>query len=354
MPGQTSAAIQSIPAFLVAAGATTNGSLSSIEHFGDPLTENAAFSSSAALRFAPASSCLLQEGSDALDLLHRLTTNDLEGLEVGGSRFTVLTSEKGRIIDVLNVARIAPDRLLLLSESPFPQAAVDWIEKFTIIEDSQVGNLSERVAVLTLFGPGSLNIAESAFKVSISAGSSAAIPGHGDLAALVASTWAGMHRVDVIVSVGELESAWTAMRAAGAVPVGDLAYETVRVRSGVPAVAGEISEDANPLEVQLEGLVSFTKGCYVGQEVVARLHAYDKVQRRLVRLVGDSPIAPGSELTCDGKRAGIVTSVAHIYTGDSHVALGFARRDYWSDGTVLESDGGPVTVQALGEEAPFV
>ncbi|MDA0677583.1 MAG: folate-binding protein, partial [Chloroflexi bacterium] len=101
------------------------------------------------------------------------------------------------------------------------------------------------------------------------------------------------------------------------------------------------------LEAGLKPIIDFAKGCYIGQEVVARLDTYDKLQRRLVALESSELLAAGTELTVDGKRAGVVTSVSAIPVNGVHHALGYARRGSWDDGTVLQAGGIDVTVRAL-------
>jgi folate-binding Fe-S cluster repair protein YgfZ len=97
-------------------------------------------------------------------------------------------------------------------------------------------------------------------------------------------------------------------------------------------------------------LISFTKGCYVGQEVIARLDTYDKVQRRLVGLKCDALLTPDDALTDGDRAAGRVTSVAESFSMDAPVALGIVRKDWAEPGTRLESPSGQVTVAEL----PFV
>ncbi len=339
--------------FLVSRGAVFDDTAQAVAHFGDPAIEQAAFTEGTALLDRRQATHLLHTGSDAMDLLHRLSTNDLIDLQTGESRFTLLTSERGRIIDLLQVAMIEPDRLLLISDSNDPQAAIDWIEKFTIIEDSEVRDLSNDRLRFALIGPQALQVVRSAFDADVHMGHVAAVTVAGHETALIASRWADVDRVDVVTPAGSFEAIWDLLVDAGATPAGDIAFESVRLERHVPVPGRELTEDSNPLEVGLKDLVSFTKGCYVGQEVVARLDTYDKLQKRLVSLESDSALQAGDRLTADGKRAGVVTSVSPIATSGKTRALGFARRDFWGDGTQLQADAGTVEVSQLPEGSPF-
>lgn len=347
-----SAAAQPQSPFLVSRGAVLDGQTQVPLHFGDAVKELDAFSTSAALVCGPGSGTLLHEGVDALDLLHRLSTNDLLQLEPGRSMFTVLTSERGRIIEVLNVACLERDRLLLLSESSSAKQALDWIDRFTIIEDASISDASADLARFAVIGPTAYEAVRAVFGVHLAAGdvvspdralSDIAI----EKTVLIASIWGGLTRVDVITQARHAEKTWNALAEAGAIPAGDLAFHAERISRGVAFLGAELTAEVNPLEAGLKSLISFTKGCYVGQEVVARLDTYDKLQRRLVALGSDRELTPGAELTSDGKRAGVTTSVSPLQVSGKRPALGYVRRDYWDEGSELRCGAATVTVQKL-------
>ncbi len=322
-------------------------------HYGDPEREFSAFSDSCALVALDTANSLVHVGADALELLHRLSTNDLLQLMPGRSAYTVLTSERGRIIDVLNISLVENEKLLLLSESPDAQSAVDWIEKFTIIEDSTIRDATAEFTRIAAIGPTALEIVSTGFEAELNSGEALAMSGPSKGTVLVASRWAGFDRVDVVTPQAHAEAIWDRITRAGAVPAGAISLNAAQVAYGVPSPGAELTVDANPLEVRLKDLVSFTKGCYVGQEVVARLDTYDKLQKRLVAIESDSALTTGTQLTSDGKRAGKVTSVSPIPRSGTYVALGLVRRGYWVDGTQLDCKGAIVTVKELPDTAPL-
>lgn len=345
---------QSSYAFLEKFGAEWTDTHTSIAHFGNPESELAAFENSAVLVPLPAATTLLHEGSDAIDLLHRLSTNDLLSLEAGKSAYTVLTSERGRVIDVLNVSVVSSDRLMLISGSADVRPAMEWIDRFTIIEDAEISDVSGDYARFALLGESAFSVVETAFSVQLQRNSLISLLGKFEGALVVSSQWADTDRVDLVVPPQLAEAIWTRLIEEGAVPAGATAYQAVRVEKGVPASGTELTEDSNPLGLRLKDLISFSKGCYVGQEVVARLDTYDKLQRRMVKLESETALAAGDELkSLDGKRAGVVTSVSPLTHTGVHLALGFARRNYWDEGTVVKCGDVDVTVRALPESAPF-
>ena len=115
----------------------------------------------------------------------------------------------------------------------------------------------------------------------------------------------------------------------------------VRVERGIPAFGKELTEDYNPHEANLVHHVSFSKGCYIGQEVIARLQTYKKVSKYLVglRWRGDG-LEPGSFLAHGGKRVGIVTSVARVPHTGANVGLGYVRKQFAAPGRTVADDGG--------------
>ena len=131
--------------------------------------------------------------------------------------------------------------------------------------------------------------------------------------------------------------------------VGWEALDALRIERGVPAFGRELTEAFNPLEAGLIDIISFTKGCYVGQEVVARLNTYDKVQKRLMRMRWDDGAGPepGAKLVLDGKQVGVVTSAADSPAG-SGVGLGYVRLAHASEGVVLPGEGGDFSVELGG------
>ena len=205
-------------------------------------------------------------GSESLDLLQRISTNDVAKLSTDGSVQTVLANEKGRIVEVVSVVDRSGVDLLVVGQSTDPQMMKEWIEKYIILEDITVevltGNLTHLMTYDSTEEMRDLTHRLTLEKCRVfeeTLGSAklghvlAPLEFHGEL-----TKW--------LLSIGFLESDLTD-------------YERHRVTYGVPGFPSELSSSYNPLEAGLLHLVSFTKGCYIGQEVVARLDTYKKVQR---------------------------------------------------------------------------
>ena len=133
---------------------------------------------------------------------------------------------------------------------------------------------------------------------------------------------------------------WRELIGAGAVPAGLEAYEVLRVKEGAPVYDRELGDDYNPLEAGLWGSISFTKGCYIGQEVIARLDTYQKLQKHLVSLSfsSEAGIDAGVRLSREGREVGQVTSAARVPTTGATIGLGYVRKEA---AEVRDSDGPP-------------
>ncbi len=298
---------------------------------------------------------LVLRGEDAVDLVERLSTNALTELEAGEGAATVLTTNKGRIFDLLLVLR--RDGELLVLTGPGNQGRVaEWVDFYTFVEDVSVEDVTGATAMLGIVGPGSPAVVEVATGVAAPelAPYELRVGTVGGAEALVVRTDpVGEPGYDVVVPADDRDEVLAALLAVDAAPapvvVGREALELVRVERGVPAFGSELTEAFNPLEAGLIGIISFTKGCYVGQEVVARLNTYDKVQKRLMGMRwgdGAGP-EPGAKLALDGKQVGVVTSAAESPDGGG-AGIGYVRLAHASEGVVLPGEGGDFSVELIG------
>jgi folate-binding protein YgfZ len=289
-------------------------------------------------------------GEDTLDLLNRLSTNQLDLLRPGDATNTVLTTNKGRIIDQLLVAHL--DSSIMITTSPQRSAHVsEWIDRYTIIEDTTIGDLSQTTAMITLLGPKAANLIKRVFGES---------PSFLEIFNCITISWGttsltlvradpfGVPSYDIIVPVEEATTLWLAIQEAGkddaVQPVGEDALEYLRVVSGKGRWGRDFDETNNPLEAGLTDAISWTKGCYIGQEVIARLWTYHKVQKFLVSV--DFPEAEQTalpaELQIGGMKAGILTSYHFEPETRTGVGLGYLRTAYADHGQLVEipSDAG--------------
>ncbi len=294
-------------------------------------------------------------GDDALDLLNRLSTNKLEELTAGRGMGTVLTSGKGRIVDLLLVL-MRDSHLLVITGPENRQKVAEWIDFYTFTEDVTVRDVTPDTSMFSMIGPKTATLMDEIAGDGVSSMArhdvAAASVGGVD-ATVVRNDLGALTGFDLIVPSDQGERLWDYLLARGAVsgikPVGADALEVVRVEQGVPAQGSELSEDYNPLEAGLLEHISFDKGCYVGQEVIARLDTYKKVSKHLVGLSWDSPTtpAPNASLLRDGKRSGVITSAARSPRLSGGIGLGYVRKAAAEPGSTLtlDSDDGDIEVR---------
>lgn len=293
-------------------------------------------------------------GEDAADLLNRLSTNNLENLTPERGMRTVLTTNKGRIIDLLSIIPTG-DSLLVLTSPGRQQQVADWIEFYTFVEDVTIQDITDDTAMLAIVGPESGEAIQRALGVNVdqlelfSPMTVDALDG----ASLVRTDLFNLPTFELIGNTQAKEQAIALFNQHGIKPVSDTTAENLRISKAVPAATGELTEGFNPLEAGLRSHISFNKICYIGQEVVSRLNAYEKVQKHLVTLEwkneNGAPV-PGTSLTVDGKNVGQLTSVATPDDDALGLALGYVRKAHVESGTsvVAESADGAVKLTVTG------
>ncbi|RMH69196.1 MAG: aminomethyl transferase family protein [Gemmatimonadetes bacterium] len=275
-------------------------------------------------------------GKDALGLLNRLSTNNLMQMEPFHAMSTVLTTEKGRIVDLLIVLKSKKQELLALTSPHQIETDLQWIENYTFpLDDAHFENVTDSFGCLLIAG-------FSAVKVL------------SDLAGKPVEEWS-IHQFDhtsidhvpcTLMRTSDLSVpayylicpaeyaplVWSAVVANGATPVGDQAYQTLRIETGLPVGGYELTKAVNPLEAGLHHAISFNKGCYVGQEVVARVDSSKKIKHSLygLRLEGDQLPAPQDKIyTETEKEIGFITSSVRSIKLQQLVALGYIKnRDF--------------------------
>ena len=286
-------------------------------------------------------------GGDRLDFLHRLTTNATLGLSAGDGTATVITNAKGRIEDFLSVYEEGDSTILVCGPGQSRRVA-DWFETYHFTEDLTISDETDETSMFGVHGPSAERFLSDVasldlgglplyhhLTVAIADGDvtvARAKPLAGSAFHLICRRQAASQLWDWLIDSGE---------AHGLRPLGAEAYEVLRIEEGIPLYGRELTDDFNPLEAGLLEAVDFSKGCYIGQEVIARLDTYDKVQKRLRGLLLDDVLPDGGSprLLLNEKEAGVVTSQVRSRLLNRPIALAYVRK-------AADVDGGPVTVEA--------
>lgn len=266
---------------------------------------------------------ILLRDRDRAALLHRLSTNEIERLAPGQGCRTVLTTPIGRIIDLLTVYNLPDeqDPRLLLVTSPHQGSPVYKHLKKNIFFNDQLKleGAGEHMGQLALYGPRSGVLLSELNGLAL-----AELPLHAVRACALAGTTGYLARSMPIGGAGwqlflpaaAMPAARTALAAAGAVMLDQPAYELLRIEQGYGAFGRELSLDYIPLEAGLWDAISFSKGCYVGQEIIARMESRGRLAKQLrgLRIAGDVEHIAALQLpiglSCAEKEAGALTSLA--------------------------------------------
>jgi tRNA-modifying protein YgfZ len=271
-------------------------------------------------------------GPEAPDFLQGQVSNDVEALEPGTGCYAALLTPKGKMLADMRILRGA-GWLWLDTEAEALPAVAKMIRTYSIGRDVQPENVTESRAILSLVGPG----ADAALDAVPPAEEHSFVEGeHG----LYVRTDLG---VDVICDAADADGVRAAL---GVEEVSEEAAECVRVESGRPRYGVDIGEDTIPEEAGLnERAVSFTKGCYVGQETVARLHYKGKPNRHLRGLRLERPAAGGEEVRFGDRVVGHIGSAA-VSPVNGPIALAIIRREAGPGDRVDVGDDGNAAVVA--------
>jgi folate-binding protein YgfZ len=270
----------------------------------------------------------LLRGRDAAALLHHLTTADIKTLKVGQFCDAALLTVKARLLDWLTIAR-APEGFFVITSPNRREIFAPHARRFVLFrQDVQIEDVSESTRLFALFGGAPLEGAGVASEEGFWRAPTARLP---------RGCWAWCNGSEPHEGEGREVDSDT--------------FNVRRVEEGVPVAGLEVTEDFNPWEAGLDGSISLAKGCYNGQEVVARLHSYKKIKQRLRGLRSATPLEAGSTLVnAAGRACGRVTSsVMSPRLGP--ISLAYVREDAWSDAGF--SDGASLVARSeMGDVAP--
>lgn len=290
-------------------------------------------------------------GDDRLRFLHNQSTNNFNILQPGQGCETVFVTPTARTID-LATAYVTENVILLLVSPTRCQKLVEWFDRYLFPMDKvEVKDISSEYAIFSLIGIEGKNL------IAKLAGTTPSDVPHGshqlisleNLQVRVAvGSGLAIEGYTLIVPVNNAPEVWQILVEAGAVPMGDRSWQQLRIQQGRPAPDYELTDDYNPLEAGLWNTISFEKGCYIGQETIARLNTYKGVKQRLwgVRLNGK--VESGNVVQIEDKKVGKLTSFTE--TSDGYFGLVYIRTK--AGGVGLKVQVGDVEGEVV--EVPFL
>jgi folate-binding protein YgfZ len=284
---------------------------------------------------------LLVTGADRLDLLHRLSTNDLLDLKPYSARMTVFTTDKGRIVDYVRVL-VLPDSLVLITSPGQENKLMSWIDKYTLMESIQINVVTPSWTIFSLVGPeaqvkaggmfGPLPESDTVVDLEF-ANTTITVDYQRDFSICAVNILVPSEHAPTV-----LDQLTKAGKEMGIATMSSQGYECFRIFHGIPREECELTSEFNPLEAGLAHAISWTKGCYIGQEVIARLDTYQKIQRKLVRLgftKCPSDFRCPVPLSKDGEHVGVLSSLAPVQLKGETIALGLVKQERVSQGDTL-------------------
>ncbi|MGQ0733404.1 MAG: CAF17-like 4Fe-4S cluster assembly/insertion protein YgfZ [Acidobacteriota bacterium] len=290
---------------------------------------------------------LVVSGSDRAQWLQGLVTNDVAAMPPGSALDAACLTPQGRMISDLRVMAL-DDRMLLDVPASLAAALAARFDALIFSEDTQLEDASQRLTMVDVHGPEAPTV-----------GAKVRERFNDGVEAIVADSPFGVPGVTFVCAVGEAERLVTHLIEAGALETNLATLDVVRVEAGRPAFLVDMNEQTIPLEAGLEDrAISFTKGCYVGQEVIVRvLHrGGGRVARKLVGLTlgsGDVP-DPGAAIVAGEREIGRITSAVWSPSLDAGIGLGYVMREFIEPGTSLKVRTPHGEVDATVSSVPFV
>lgn len=288
------------------------------------------------------------EGSDCVSFLNGFCTNDLQRLQGGQGCESFLTDVKGRILGHVYIY-LHDGRVILDTAPDQAERILGHLDRYLITEDVQLSDQTSQIDTIFLGGPQAVRVL-----------SELAVPHIPDLPwnhreveisdtrlSVRRVTWTDSPGFQLAGSKQVMATVTEQLEVRQATACGIAAFNILRIEARTPVYGKDVSEENLPQEVDRdEQAISFTKGCYLGQETVARLDALGHVNRLLRRLVIDSESAPspGLELHVDARSVGRVTSAAWSPKHAAWIALGYVRREHSAEGTKLQLANGTAVV----------
>jgi tRNA-modifying protein YgfZ len=269
---------------------------------------------------------ILVSDSDRLRFLHNQTTNDFQKLKSGEGVDTVFVTSTARNIDLVT-AYVGEDAVLLLVSPNSSEKMMQWMDRYIFFADKvKLQDITSTTATFSLIGVQSDSIIQQMgwealsdrpygthqlckfedMEVRVAVGSGLATPGY-----------------NLIVEAVHAATLWQELIKLGVIPLGDRVWEQLRIEQGRPMPGTELTEDYNPLEAGLWKTISFEKGCYIGQETIARLNTYKGVKLQLWGVRLDAPVTVETAIMQEGEKIGKLTS--YTDTENGHLGLAYIR-----------------------------
>jgi len=333
-------------------------------HYGDAVAEHHAVQRTVGIMDLSHRGKILVTGDDRVKWLQRIISNDILPLTTGEGVYSGFLTHKGHMLSYFRVYQLGAS-LLLEDVGEIGDRTFLALRKFLLYgTKATMEPCADNWGHLLVSGPQACGLIKAVCAVdmaSLKLLSFLSVEMAGDRALLIRSEETGRCDVSLLIPANGLKAVWDRLWAVGETmgltPFGAQALETLRMEAGIPKAGSDLNEQIVPPEANLEGKAfSLAKGCYPGQEVVARMDTYGSVRRRLVGLTVDGAVPPphGAKLFSDAREVGWVSSAVRSPSLGTVIALGFPLRDFTAPGTSLSVEAHGARKAATVQTLPFV
>jgi folate-binding protein YgfZ len=323
------------------------------DYFGDAAAEYRSARDTVALIDKNYRAYLSFTGPDRVRYLNAILTNNIKDLAAGHGIVSLLLNPQGHILAEIETYAFA-DRLLCVSYAMIRDRLIEWLDKYIIMDDVKLTDETPRYGALALEGPKAAALVKEVSgadltkydELSSHPGKVGSIP-----CFITKRSPGGVPGAEFLAESGKLPELWQvlldAVRWHEGAPMGYAALSATRLAQGVPWFGYDFGEKQIPHEAGLQDShISYTKGCYTGQEIVERVRSRGQVNRQRVPLVFSGDLVPAADtiLTLDGKEVGYVTRAARMWDPTRIIGMGYVRKETGASGTVLQCMSGTATV----------
>lgn len=302
---------------------------------------------------------ILVSGSEAVMFLNGLITNDMKTLAVNSWMAAAFANVQGRLLAAVRIAH-REDGFLIDTESATRETVITLLERFTLAGDFRLQDLTDETAMFSVQGRTASEIISRVFDAEAASVERQKIvnAGFGEATVnVIRATHTAEDGFDLFIEANNSSKLGEALTAAGAAPISNATVETLRIEAGVPLYGIDMDENNVVTETNLDDAVSFTKGCYVGQEIIVRIKHRGHVAKKLSGVVlDDSTSVPRNSkiVSSEGKEIGRVTSSAFSPRLDRAIALGYLKYDYLAAGTEVKIAAPESETNATVADLPLV
>ncbi len=302
---------------------------------------------------------ILVSGSEAVMFLNGLITNDMKSLGLNSWMPAAFANVQGRLLATVCIVH-RQDGFLIDTEESTREAVMKLIERFTMAGDFKVADLTQETAELSVQGKTAHAVIEKVFgapSAELERQKSLTLDFQGAAVTLIRATHTAEDGFDVFVDSVHLPAIRDYLTNAGARSVSEDTLDTLRIEAGIPRYGLDMDETNIVTEANLDDAVSFTKGCYVGQEIVVRIKHRGHVAKKLTGMIlSEATPAPrnGPIASVEGKEIGRITSSTFSPKLNRAIALGYVKYDYLVPGTrvkIIAADG---ETEGSVAELPFI